>query len=644
MAINYSFSQQQAIRHKDGPLLVLAGPGSGKTSVITARTAHLIEQHRVPPEQILIITFTRAAANELYTRLCKSENPNFLPVTVRTFHSFFYQILQHAYGKTLPSILSTKEQIQIIQRLLEKNRIFPSNHLVAKEYLSVISRRKSSSHVLDSKENINNENCQTSNTTHKNNLYSSSTSSQDIISCIHSQYEQQLQIFQKIDMDDIQLKTYFLLKRNKEICGFWQKQFSYVMIDEYQDISDIQFQCMHLLFGQRQNLFVVGDDDQSIYGFRGSKPQIMLNFQTHYPKGHNVLLETNYRCSKVIVKSALNLINHNEERFHKELLPFHKGQAEPVVLYEFSNHNAQLEYVVKEARNKTNFAIFYRNNRQVQGLIDLFTLHKIPFYSKETLPSIHSHWSVQELLSTVCLATDKTKARKICWFKDTQSKEQWDKHMKMVQAMPPYGGTMYIRKAMGYEEYLKDYAKKMDLPETEYIKVLDSFTFCIKNINSWAEYKHFIDTKEKLMKKNIKHREGIFLTTMHGAKGLEFDEVCILDVNEGIVPYKKIGLVENLEEERRLFYVAITRAKRKLQLLYVNNAQQSLQPSRFLYEAFQTKNLQQSNQLFTFRSSSLTNSSYSLASNHSSKASATTSYSSSSSILSKTGSSSSFSE
>lgn len=629
-----SSSQQQAISHKDGPMLVLAGPGSGKTAVITARTSHLIHHWHIPPDKILIITFTRAAAKELYDRLCKNQDPAFAQVHVCTFHSFFYKILQHTYQKAFPGILSSQEQIAIMQSILRQNQIFPSNALAAKEYLSIVSRRKTQSysdpsfsktypiipHGIESvKEN------------------------ERLLGKIQAQYEERLAHRNQIDMDDLQCKAYELLQKNPSICEFWNQQYSYVMIDEYQDISQIQFACIHQIFGRKQNLFAVGDDDQSIYGFRGADPQIMLDFFHFYPNGKQVLLDTNYRCAKSIVQCADNLIKHNQLRFDKKILSFHEQWNHPIQVIGFSDRKEELEYLLQKAKDNPNLAVLYRNNRQVFGLTEMLWANGIPYFAKEGVQCISDHWIVKELLA-VREGFLRLETETKFWMRSKEEESRWKMHRDCMLSLPPFGCVMYIRKAMGFEEDLKKMLEEKNLSVSEGMELLDQFTWCIEELNTWEEYKEYVKAQKRQKQQNQVTKEGIYLSTMHGAKGLEFEEVCVLDVNENTIPYKKAGTIANLEEERRLFYVAITRAKKKLQLLYVKDSQNKLQPSRFLYEALATTDLEKNNQLFTSSSSSLTSSSYSLASSHSSKASDTISYSSSSSMFSKTGSSSSFSE
>lgn len=629
-----SFSQQQAISHKDGPMLVLAGPGSGKTAVITARTSHLVHHWHIPPDKILIITFTKAAAKELYDRLCKKQDPAFAQVHVCTFHSFFYKILQHTYQKSLPRILSNQEQIALMQSILRRNHIFPSNTLAAKEYLSIMSKRKTRSYSF-----------LTFSKTYQINLHGmeSVQENEPLLAKIQAQYEECLADRNQMDMDDLQCKAYELLQKNASIREFWDQQYSYVMIDEYQDISQIQFACIHQIFGRKQNLFAVGDDDQSIYGFRGADPQIMLDFFQFYPEGKQVLLDTNYRCAKPIVQCAENLIKHNQLRFEKKIVAFHQQCTYPIQVNGFSSRREQLEYLLQQAKINPHMAVLYRNNRQVFGLSEMLWANRIPYFSKEGVQCIYDHWIVKELLAVRegFLRLEKETG---FWMQSREESRRWKMHRDCILSLPPFGCIMYIRKAMGFEEDLKKMLVERNLSVSEGMELLDQFAWCMEELNTWEEYTEYINTQKQHHRQNLETKEGVYLSTMHGAKGLEFDEVCILDVNESIVPYKKAGIIANLEEERRLFYVAITRAKKKLQLLYVKDSHNKLQPSRFLYEALGTTDLGKTNQLFTSSSFSLTSSSYSLASSHSSKASDTISYSSSSSMFSKTGSSSSFSK
>ena len=263
--MNYNKSQQQAIRHKDGPMLVLAGPGSGKTAVITQRTKQLIEYENIDPSNILVITFTRAAAQEMKQRFLALTGEERTKVTFGTFHAIFFMVLKLAYHFDSGNIISEEQRYQFMREILLEH------------------------------------------------FYSSSCG-EEIFRKIYREYDERLKRNRLIDFDDMLTYTYDLFSQRKDILSAWQKKYRYILIDEFQDINLIQWKIMCMLAAPENNLFVVGDDDQSIYRFRGSKPEIMLGFQKIYPQAKIVNLEVNYRCEPPIVEAAMRLIAHNGNR------------------------------------------------------------------------------------------------------------------------------------------------------------------------------------------------------------------------------------------------------------------------------------------------------------------------------------------
>ena len=293
-------SQSRAIAHLSGPMMVLAGPGSGKTSVIVERTAYMTGEGRIPPENILVVTFSRAAAKEMKERFLKFTGQSATRVTFGTFHGVFYGILKQAYGFTAANILSEEEKSGILKELilnyggdLAEEGDFPEE--IAKEISVVKGNRISLEH------------------------YYSSCCPDEVFRQIYSGYCQTCQARRKLDFDDMLLYCYELFVQRKDILAAWQKKFQYILVDEFQDINHLQYDIVRMLAKPQDNLFIVGDDDQSIYHFRGARPEIMLNFTKDYPKAETVTLDVNYRCSGRILASALRLIGSNKQRFQKNL-------------------------------------------------------------------------------------------------------------------------------------------------------------------------------------------------------------------------------------------------------------------------------------------------------------------------------------
>ena len=310
-------SQLRAIAHLSGPMMVLAGPGSGKTSVIVERTAYMTREGKIPPSSVLVVTFSRAAAKEMKERFLKFTRQTSTAVTFGTFHGIFYGILKQAYNLGAGNILSEDEKYTILKELtlehgqeLAQEGDFPED--VAKEISIVKGGRISLEH------------------------YYSSCCPDEVFRQIYTGYQKTIRQRRKLDFDDMLLCCYELFNKRRDILAAWQNKFQYIMVDEFQDINHLQYDIVRMLAKPRNNLFIVGDDDQSIYHFRGAKPEIMLNFTKDYPEAKQVLLDVNYRCSSNILQTAMNVIDCNKKRFPKQLSTPNKAGS-PVKLLEYEN-------------------------------------------------------------------------------------------------------------------------------------------------------------------------------------------------------------------------------------------------------------------------------------------------------------------
>ena len=323
--MSFNPSQREAIRHKDGPMLVLAGPGSGKTLVITERTRHLITEYGINPANILVITFTRAAATEMKERFLRLMGGKSSAVTFGTFHAVFFMILKHAYHYQAENIIREEQRVSCMREIIKRHRLeYEDESEFIAALLGEIGLVKNSGISLDH--------------------YYSTNCGEEVFRRVYSEYHEYLYAHHLIDFEDMLLYTWELFKERKDILAAWQKKYPYILIDEFQDINQIQFEVVRLLAGEQRNLFVVGDDDQSIYRFRGAKPEIMLRFEREIPGTKTVLLDTNYRSQANIVEDALNLIGHNKERFQKRIhaaLPAETG-VEYAVFEDQRNENLRI--------------------------------------------------------------------------------------------------------------------------------------------------------------------------------------------------------------------------------------------------------------------------------------------------------------
>ena len=600
-------SQLRAIAHLSGPMMVLAGPGSGKTSVIVERTAYMTGEGKIPASSVLVVTFSRAAAKEMKERFLKFTGQTSTAVTFGTFHGVFYGILKQAYGLGAGNILSEEEKYSILKEMtlefgqeLAQEGDFQED--VAKEISVVKGNRISLEH------------------------YYSSSCSDEIFRQIYNGYQKTLRQRRKLDFDDMLLWCYELFEKRKDILAAWQRKFQYIMVDEFQDINHLQYDIVRMLAKPADNLFIVGDDDQSIYHFRGAKPEIMLNFTRDYPKAETVLLNINYRCTKSVLQAAINVIDCNRKRFQKKLSTPNE-QGKPVKLLEFDNPREEyikaasfLKKRLEAGEALEDTAILFRTNQEAEGLVGALLEYQIPFTMKEQLPNLFRHWICKNLMAYMKMAAgDRTRktfleimnrpnryiARdalnsSVVSFdalREFYKEKDWmcdrittlETHLRILATLAPYAAVNFIRKGMGYEEYLMEYAQYRRIRPEELLEVLDRIQESAKGMKSLDEWQAYIEEyTQKLAeqaKKQENKREGVVVSTLHAVKGLEYDKVYIMNVNEGSIPYRKAVLAEALEEERRLFYVGMTRAKKELMLCYVRRQyEKERDPSRFLEE------------------------------------------------------------
>ena len=587
--------------------MVLAGPGSGKTSVIVERTVYMINEGKIPASSILVVTFSRAAATEMKERFLKFVNSDRSEVTFGTFHGIFYGILKAAYNLNASNILSEEEKYSILREMTEK---FGQEMEQEGDFLEEIAKEIS----------VVKGNCISLE------HYYASCCSDEVFREIYNGYKNALRTRRKLDFDDMILCCYELFSQRSDILKAWQKKFVYILVDEFQDINSLQYKILQMLAAPANNLFIVGDDDQSIYHFRGARPEIMLNFTRDYPGAETVLLDVNYRCSGNILKTAMNVINCNKKRFRKKLTtPNDVGM--PVTCKVFDNPReeavcvaAALKKRLEKGEKLENTAILLRTNQEAESLITALMEYQIPFTMKEQLPNLYRHWICRNLLAYLHMAAgdrsrknflelmnrpnryisrDALKNSQISFhdLREYYKDKDWmcdrittlETHLRILGTLSPFAAVNFIRKGMGYEEYLREYAQFRRLKPEELLEILDRIhesTRGMKNLKQWEDY--IEDYTEKLneqAKRQRDRKEGVTVSTLHAVKGLEYDIVYILNVNEGSIPYRKSVLAEAVEEERRLFYVGMTRARRKLVLAYVNRQyEKEREPSRFLEE------------------------------------------------------------
>lgn len=599
--------------HRDGPAMVLAGPGAGKTYVITNRVKALIDEYGVKPEQILVVTFSKAAAVEMKERFEMLTGGRRLPVRFGTFHSVFFQILRLAYHYEVKDIATPALKYRFLEETLNETGYEVDDK---KEFLSdiekEISRVKGEGIEID--------------------CYFSSACSAEIFQKMYRGYQEKLQRHRCLDFDDMVVYTYQLLKEREDIRRRWQAQFRYLLIDEFQDINRLQYETVCMLAEPENNLFIVGDDDQSIYGFRGAKPGIMLSFPKRFPDTKQIVLGVNYRCSDEIMKAAERLIGKNNERYEKHIVA-NKGKEQPVHMKKCENLPDEAEKIVaqiqmyqKEGIAYQEMAVLFRTNMQMRLLAGKLMEHGVPFTMRENLPNLFDTWMAKDIMCYLQLALGNRSREKFLKIANrpvrylsrtafTESEVSFDKlrayyavknqewmeeriwnfeyDLKNLASLSPYAAIHFIRKGIGYDEFLKTYADERNVNADDWFDVLDEMQEMARDKKSIPEFLSFVenygDTLEEIRqeqkKQQVKEEPGVSLMTMHASKGLEFSVVFVPTLNEDIVPYRKAVQEGNLEEERRMLYVAMTRAKTYLHLSFVKERfHKEAEPSPFLYE------------------------------------------------------------
>ena len=713
-------------------MLVLAGPGSGKTFVMIQRVLNLIHEKQIRPDNILVISFSKASTIELKQRFQKqskdilknnsksnSANKSGNDVNFATFHACFFHILKETYHYTSQDIITEKQKRDILKTILldpeygkgeekqkytqygndrreegkefsvkkeiEKLKQFRQNEFNGKK--DRVSRNTEEETTTESrdvsfKNELKNIAEKTEEYLQKISFYKNKgmkelkeKETEDFRRIFHA-YNDEMHRQHKLDFDDMGLLCLQLFQTQPDILEKWQEKFQYVLIDEFQDINMIQFRIVQLLVEKYQNIFVVGDDDQAIYGFRGSNPQIMLDFEKYYPDMKKVLLETNYRCSEQIVREALKVIEQNKIRFQKEIRAYggisekkipgeesvhrkinyqevivkrteeKKGKKETEFRNKFQRNvngrytkeymenviyqgfeNCQKEYsymgeqiekfVVEHGYQYADIACIFRTNQDMTGLAEYFARNKIPFVMKESCNSIFKHFIALDILAYLRFFLGGKKrsdfirimnkplrymsrnvlsslsGEEVIWQelkKYYNAKnymisniEQLEQNEKWIHKLDLYGACFYIRKVIGYEGYLKEYVKEQNMNWEEAEEILDFIHASTRNMRNLKEWTEYIEQYEEALKNSGEEKEGVHIITMHACKGLEYSIVFLPDCNEGKVPHKKAASPEEIEEERRMFYVAMTRAKRHLEVLYIEDEMKKhLQKSRFL--------------------------------------------------------------
>lgn len=600
-------AQQKAVCHETGPMLVLAGPGSGKTTVLLCRISRLLERGLAKPQEILALTFSKAAAEEMKSRF---ENLNGASgVSFGTFHSIFFRILRSRYGWNVEQIFQEEERRSILRNSIEAEKWdIPDLEEYISQFFSQLSLMNSE--------------------LEQPNRFTPVGMPVEEFRKLYRAYEGYKERHEKLDFDDMLTQCYQLLREDVAVREYWQRKYKFILVDEFQDVNQAQFACLQILAEKHQNLFVVGDDDQSIYAFRGARPDFLLHFPTLYPAAKKVTLNTNYRSTERIVNLAERVIGNNEVRFVKNMKGI--GEAGDKVTFFLAEDAAKEAAYIAEKIGRlldegvplTEIAVIYRTNLQGGAFARELYKRGIPYDLRDNSGNVYEHWVAKDLLAYLLLAENEesdSALRRILnkpkryigkdllaeaeampytllrSFFVCPSLKGWQEEnlenlridLNQIRKRTPYDALKYIRKVIGYDEYLEEFAAYRRTSAQVLQEIADEIMETAKDCADVRSFREQLERlslqmKEQSRKKGQK-RNGVALMTMHGAKGLEFRAVFLPSLVEGIVPHEK-GM-DTVAEERRLFYVAMTRASEKLCLSAIlQRYEKERKPSRFLAE------------------------------------------------------------
>ncbi|WP_421180807.1 DNA helicase PcrA [Metabacillus dongyingensis] len=624
--------QKEAVKATDGPLLIMAGAGSGKTSVLTRRIAYLMVEKGVAPWNILAITFTNKAAREMKERIGKLLGPGADDIWISTFHSMCVRILRRDIDRIGISrnfsILDTTDQLSVIKSILKERNIDPKK-FDPRSILGSISGAKNELITPDEFEKT------------AGGMY------EQVASDVYKDYQKKLLKNQSLDFDDLIMTTIQLFQRVPEVLEFYQRKFQFIHVDEYQDTNKAQYLLVKMLASRFQNLCVVGDSDQSIYRWRGADIANILSFEKDYPTASVILLEQNYRSTQRILEAANGVIKNNMNRKAKNLWT-QNDEGQKINYYRADSESAEGQFVAGKinqlvssaGRNLSDFAILYRTNAQsrvieeilLKSNINYTIVGGIKFYDRKEIKDILAYLrlianpdddiSLTRVINTPKRGVGATSVDKIAQyaldndlslFGAIEQIEFAGVSGRVVSAMVDF--RELVRNLANMQDYLSvtELAEEV-IEKTGYREMLktektieaqsrleniDEFLSVTQNFEKNSEDKSLVAFLtdlalvadiDKLDEDEEASKEAVVLMTLHSAKGLEFPVVFLMGVEEGVFPHSRSLMEEaEMEEERRLAYVGITRAEKEL---YITNAKMrtlfgrtSMNPeSRFISE------------------------------------------------------------
>lgn len=612
-----SLEQEKAIKHLNNPALVLAVPGAGKTTVLIYRTYNLIKNHNIKPDRILSITFSKASSLDMKNRF-NTVFPHMSSSGVKfsTIHAFCYGLLkEYAYINNINyRLIEQNKEGDNKLSLLKKIYYSLNNAYITEEklesLLNTIGYIKNM--MITPKEYVKNR-----------------KSDIDKLEEIYNHYESYKKKNNLIDFDDMLSISLEILQSNKYLLEKYRNKYDYYQIDEGQDTSKIQLEIIKLLALPDNNLFIVADDDQSIYGFRGAYPQFLLNFTRDYKNGVLYYMEQNYRSTKNIVSICNNFIKSNKNRYDKNI-ETDNDLEEPIKIIRVKSLEEQYKYIIDEIKNNDggSSSILYRNNLSAIGLMEMLERNNMNFYIRDSNLKFFNHWVLSDIFNFLSFSLDESNldlfekfyykmkgyiskkhinyARKLNssakvldrildypginnFYRSNLMELKLD--FKRISKYSPEKAIIHIEKELGYDDYLKENANKFGFTYTNLKMILKYLKLIAEETSSIEELSARINYLRNISLNRNKKGSSITLSTIHSAKGLEFDNVYMIDLIDGELPSSfsidefESGKIEHLEEERRLFYVGMTRAKKKLSLITIKYLDKRvLESSRFLGE------------------------------------------------------------
>ena len=598
----FTKEQEKAISSQARDVLVVAGPGSGKTTVLTERLVYLLK-NAADSGSCLLLSFTRASSKEMALRFRKrglsGVSPHF-----STIHALCLSLLKEGRGVGKENLVDLYEKMDWISRyFLEQGIAREEVEELLPNYCNQISYFKS--------------------ITEEERLAFLREEKNENFLPLFQYYEMMRKKRSKLDFEDLLIEVLLELQKNTDLAELWKRRYTHILVDEFQDLSLIQYAILKGLAERGASLFVVGDEDQSIYGFRGASPDILFRFEKDFPFCEKIFLQDNFRSKEEIVELSSRLIGKNKERFRKNLFGRQgRGGRAKYYIVESTAEEGRLiaehvETCLKEGCRSEEIAILFRSKNQIPALLPEFLERKIPVVVYEEVNNVFQHFIGKDILAYLRLGMNPENGSDLiqilskpyrglrrekilhenAGLKDLRDSVKTDREHRAVGALEmqlrtlsklsPKEAVLFIRKEIGYEKYLEDFAKKKNRDFTEWWDGLEEITSMSENYPDLESFFRFITefNRKALEKRRSEEGKGVRFMTYHSAKGLEFDEVFLPDCIEGVIPDGRAKKQGELEEERRSFYVALTRARKGIHI-YVTKTRYSKKtvPSRFIPE------------------------------------------------------------